>query len=276
LTNRDALPIFALVTGAKQKRRRQKVDNQIENWLPVPGYEGQYEISDRYRVRRLARDADHGIGSDFTRSLKARFLSLSRNNGYLVAYLCKPGERNKSKKLYVEATAENLFPYIKPVIEDISEPGEEWRSIAGYEGLYEISNIGRIKSVGWYVNGGAKRRYARPTIRVNGADSNGYPKVELAKKGEIRTISIHRLVAQAFVPNPFELPLVHHKDEVKTNCRADNLEWISRAANVQDWFDRRRLTINTDTIGLIEAALAEGRNHAEILALLPQRKKKRR
>lgn len=249
------------------------MDNVTENWLPVPGYEGQYEISDKYRVRRLARDADHGMGGDFTRSLKEKFLNLSRNNGYLVAYLCRPGERNKSKKLYVEATAENLFPYIKPIIEDISEPGEQWRVIAGYEGLYEISNIGRVKSVGWYVNGGHKRRYARPKIRINGTSTNGYPKVELAKKGRIVTLMIHRLVAEAFVPNPFGLEVVHHKDEDKTNPRADNLEWVTRAANVQDWFDRRRIAVNEDMIKRIAEAIDSGLSPEDILASLPRRSK---
>ncbi len=246
--------------------------SDTEKWLPVPGYEGQYEISDRYRVRRLGRLATHGVG-EFTRKLAPRFLKISTNNGYLVAYLCRPGFRNKSDKLYVEAMAENLFPDIKPVIPDISEPGEEWKPIAGYEGLYEISNIGRVKSVGWYVNGGEKRRYARPKIRINGSTTNRYPKVELAQKGKIRTLLIHRLVAIAFVPNPLGLAVVHHKDENRGNPRADNLEWVNGPANVQDWFDRRRVAVDVGMVELIAAAIAEGKTPKEALALLPRRRK---
>src|SRR5882724_2838375 len=257
------MPIFQLAIGGI----REIYDMTDELWLPIPGYEGQYEFSNKYRVRRLAREAEHGKG-EFKRNLGPKFLSVTDNNGYLVAYLCRPGIKNKSKKFYVEAAVETNFG-LAPQVQDVAnEVGEEWLPIAGYEGLYEISNIGRVKSVGWYVNGGKRRRYARPYIRTNGTSTNDYPKVELAKRGKIKTVSIHRLVAIAFVPNPFNLPVVHHKDENRTNPRADNLEWTTRGINVQDWFDRRRLTVNTDTIGLIEKALAEGRDHAEILALL--------
>lgn len=238
-----------------------------EIWLAVPGFEERYEFSNKYRVRRLARDTNHGRG-EFTRKIAAKFLSVSNNNGYLVAYLPLQGLRNKAKKFYVEAAVETNFGIEPKILDVVSEPGEEWKPIAGYEGIYEISNIGRVKSIGWYVNG-ERKRYARASIRVNGSTTNSYPKVELAKGGKIKTMLIHRLVAEAFVPNPLGLDVVHHKDEDKTNPRFENLEWTTRGGNVQDWFQRRQVAVGLDTIAFIEQALKAGKSHTEILSLLP-------
>lgn len=246
------------------------MSNEIESWLPIPGYEGFYEFSNLYRVRSMARKVPHR-GNGSTRSLKERFLSVYPNNGYLIALLSRAG---KVQKFYVEAAVETTFG-IRQKTDDIPVlPGEEWSPVAGYEDLYEISSHGRVKSIGWYVSG-AKRRYARARIRVNGSDAGGYPKVELAKNGAIKTVLIHRLVAIAFVPNPLNLGVVHHKDENRLNPRADNLEWVSTETNIRDWFDRRRLVVGIDTIETIIAAHAAGKSPAEILAGLPRRTKKR-
>ena len=249
------------------------LDEPGEQWLPVPGYENMYEVSNHYRVRSLGRTTTHGR-EDVSRKVRAKFLSVYRNNGYLVAHLS--GDKTRpQKKLYVEAMAEHLFPdgtNPETFDEIVSEPGEEWRQIAEYEGLYEVSNLGRVKSTGWYVNG-VKRRYARPRLRVLGVSTVGYPKVELAKDGAIKTLAIHRLVAMAFIPNPLGLPVVHHKDENRTNNRADNLEWVTNEDNIRDWFDRRRIVIDAAIVEMIGRAWVAGKSPAEILAALPRRQK---
>lgn len=241
-----------------------------EIWKEVPDSNGLYEISNKLRVRSIGREfRDTG---KFVRSIRTRVLKLSKNNGYIVAGLFIEG---RQRKLYVEATAEHLFPEIVAPLEDgLSQPGEKWLPIKGYDGLYKISNFGRVKSVGWYVNG-QRRRYNRPKIMVGGYILD-YPKIDLAKMGKSKTLLIHRLVAEAFVPNPLELPIVHHKDEDKGNPRFDNLEWTTRGGNVQDWFDRRRLVVNADTIEAILAAGASGKSPAEILAALPRQRKARK
>lgn len=94
---------------------------------------------------------------------------------------------------------------------------EQWKAIVGYEGIYEISDIGRVKSL----------KYGKEKILKPGKLKNGYLHVILYKEGKKKIFKIHRLVAEAFIPNPLGLETVNHMDEVKTNNVASNLEWMS-------------------------------------------------
>lgn len=98
---------------------------------------------------------------------------------------------------------------------------EIWKDIKGYEGKYQVSNYGSVKSV-------KRNLILRPQER-----SHGYLSVWLYGSGRNnRTqVSVHRLVAEAFIPNPDNKAEVNHKDEDKTNNRAENLEWISHKDN---------------------------------------------
>ena len=94
---------------------------------------------------------------------------------------------------------------------------EEFRDIPGYEGMYEVSNLGRIRRNG---------KILKPS------KSNwGYLKLVLFKNGTRKTVLVHRLVAYAFIPNPQNLPQINHKDEDKTNNSVDNLEWCDNKYN---------------------------------------------
>ena len=113
--------------------------------------------------------------------------------------------------------------------------GEIWKPVRNYEGLYEVSNMGRVKSLERTVwcglNGGCYR--AIPEKILEGYDDgHGYLQVELYKDGKGKWCSINRLVAQAFLENPQNLPEVNHKDENKKNNRVENLEWCSKLYNV--------------------------------------------
>lgn len=99
---------------------------------------------------------------------------------------------------------------------------EMWRDIKGYEGLYQVSNLGRVKSL---YDGGE-------SIRRIGRKPEGYLDVDLYKCGMGKTHYVHRLVAEAFIPNPYELPQVNHIDEDKTNNCVWNLEWCDRKYNM--------------------------------------------
>ena len=109
---------------------------------------------------------------------------------------------------------------------------EEWKSIPGYEGLYEVSSYGRVKSleISYIRKNGIM--YHKPEIilspKTNGI---GYFIVCLYKNKTHKYCLIHRLVALTFLPNPDNLPCVNHKDEDKSNNRVDNLEWCTEKYN---------------------------------------------
>lgn len=102
---------------------------------------------------------------------------------------------------------------------------EFWKDIKGYEGLYQVSNYGRVKSLG-------NEASRKEKIRKVKYDRNGYPVIILHKNGEKKFFLTHRLVAEAFMPNPDNLPEINHKDECKTNNFVENLEWCNRYYNV--------------------------------------------
>ena len=104
---------------------------------------------------------------------------------------------------------------------------EQWKDIKGYEGLYQVSNYGRVKRK--YNNG--KIRILKP-ISTN----NGYLRVSLSKNSVNNTYFVHRLVAQAFILNPENKPEVNHIDGDKTNNKIENLEWCTRSENIQHAF----------------------------------------
>ena len=103
---------------------------------------------------------------------------------------------------------------------------EYWKPVVGYEGLYEVSNWGRVKSLNYNHTGKGK-------ILKQHQCMDGYKSVMLYKDGKRKIILVHRLVAQAFIPNPNDYKEVNHKDEDKTNNSVDNLEWCDRLYNVR-------------------------------------------
>ena len=97
---------------------------------------------------------------------------------------------------------------------------EIWRDIEGYEGLYQVSNLGRVRSLNY-------KRTGKVQNMKLGTYPNGYKMVDLKKNKNRKAHLVHRLVAKAFIPNPNpdQLCEVNHKDEDKTNNCVENLEW---------------------------------------------------
>ena len=93
---------------------------------------------------------------------------------------------------------------------------EIWKDVVGYEGLYQVSNLGRVKSL---------FRYKK--ILKQFEDNKGYLRVTLYKNNKSKSIKVHRLVATAFIPNPNNYDCINHKDENKTNNNVENLEFCS-------------------------------------------------
>lgn len=108
---------------------------------------------------------------------------------------------------------------------------EEWRDIKEYEGLYQVSNYGNVRSLDRIIkskNGVIKHIRGR-IIRQETND--GYKYCSLCKSGIAKPQKVHRLVACAFIPNPQNHPYINHKDENKSNNKVDNLEWCSKWYN---------------------------------------------
>ena len=108
---------------------------------------------------------------------------------------------------------------------------EIWKDIDGFGGCYQVSNLGRVKSLDRNVKGNKSNYIRIGKILSPKTHRNGYLCVVLCKDRIGKMYYIHRLVAQAFIPNPDRLPQVNHKDENKTNNNVENLEWCSAEYN---------------------------------------------
>lgn len=119
-------------------------------------------------------------------------------------------------------------------------PVEKWKEVKGYEGLYLISNFGKIVSLPREVH--TRRKFKNIIVHrksrslktcLRGNNGLMYEAITLTKNGISKRYSVHRLVAEAFIPNPDCLPEVNHKDENPLNNCVDNLEWCTRQYNIE-------------------------------------------
>jgi len=109
---------------------------------------------------------------------------------------------------------------------------EIWKDIKGYEGLYQVSNLGRVKSLERKVPFRNTFKTIKERVLKYCYDGNHYAYISLIKNGEKKNKTVHRLVAEAFIPNPNNLPQVNHIDENKENNKLINLEWCDSLHNL--------------------------------------------
>ena len=114
---------------------------------------------------------------------------------------------------------EKIAEFEKKAVKDL--PGEIWRDVVGYEGLYQVSNFLRVKSLRW--QGGR--------IMKTRNSNYGYPCLNLFKDGESKFFATHILAAKAFIPNPANKPLVHHINANPLTCTVDELMWATYSEN---------------------------------------------
>lgn len=144
---------------------------------------------------------------------------------------------------------------------------EAWKDVRGYEGIYQVSNLGRIRS--WWCVNGHRRILSRSHIVPGHNDWKGYVKVWLSDGVSRCNVCIHRLVAQAFIPNPLLKPQINHLDGVKAHNAASNLEWATNQENVLHAYStglargrkggaNGRAKLTDDDIREIRSLLAQG------------------
>lgn len=102
---------------------------------------------------------------------------------------------------------------------------EIWKDIEGYEGLYQVSNLGRVKSL---KRESKNNKNVTDRILKYKLDTYGYPTVILYKEAKAKTVKIHRLVASIFIPNTCNFIEINHKNGIKIDFRIENLEWCTR------------------------------------------------
>jgi hypothetical protein len=146
---------------------------------------------------------------------------------------------------------------------------ETWKPVLGYEGLYEVSSIGRVRSLDHEVRNRYSTRIRKGRIRKLTPDRAGYMMVSLSRENSVRTGKVHRLVAEAFIgPAPTKDANVNHKDFAKDHNSVENLEWCTgdenlRHAVLAGRFDgavrpKRGKKLNVQKVREIKAANAAG------------------
>lgn len=121
---------------------------------------------------------------------------------------------------------------------------EEWRPINGYEGLYEVSNLGRVKSLSY------KNTKEERILKIF-KDKDGYLMVNLSNNKITCRFRVHRLVAEAFIPNPENKPCVDHINTIKNDNRIENLRWVTYKENSNNELTKKH----------INESLPRGENH---------------
>lgn len=106
----------------------------------------------------------------------------------------------------------------------MSENIEIWKPVVGYEGLYKVSNLGKVKAIKWHR--GNEEKEIKPYTTYK-----GYLRLRLCKNGKGKQFQIHRLVAEAFIPNPENKPYIDHINTDRTDNRVENLRWVTNKEN---------------------------------------------
>lgn len=140
---------------------------------------------------------------------------------------------------------------------------ERWKDIEGYEGLYMVSNCGRVKSLGNSNSNNSKERILKQM-----KDRYGYIYVNLWKDGDMKHYTVHRLVAKEFIQNPNNYPQVNHKDENKENNYVWNLEWCTQKYNQEYSSGKKILCVETNIIypSSMEAQRQTGISQSNIIS----------
>lgn len=195
-------------------------------------YTGIAKVGGKKRDRDFVISySDNAFGSTRKPENEEYIVALHNSLPDLLTYIEELERKVAAGRKLAEAVSDvaQVGIYAKPVagISNMKLKNEAWEPIKGYEGLYEVSNLGKVKSL---VKPGA------PIERIlkywmSGRKGRRYPYVSLTKGNKKKGFLIHRLVAVAFIPNPLNKPFVNHIDGNKLNNRHSNLEWCTTSEN---------------------------------------------
>ena len=110
---------------------------------------------------------------------------------------------------------------------------EKWKPVLNYEGFYEVSNTGFVRSLDRVYDLGYRKCLYKGKLMQARDNGRGYLSVKLSKSNKARRVMLHRIIAQAFISNPFNYKTVNHKDGDKNNNTISNLEWCTQKQNVE-------------------------------------------
>lgn len=213
---------------------RYKTDYCLEDeiWLDLPEYEEHYQYSNfgRLRSKDRIRIQKHVSGKMIQRFYEGKLINPDMSDTtFGILHIYKGKKKVKSISVYIlvcqgfgQEYADNFF-YGNHTPTNL--PGEIWKDVKGYEGLYKVSNLGRVKKPM-----GSYDIIMKPFI-----DSHGYWVATLSKNDKANNYMVHRLVADAFIPNsdPEHKIQVNHIDGDKQNAKVENLEWVTPSENIQ-------------------------------------------
>lgn len=234
-----------------------------EIWKDIEGYEGLYQVSDMGRVRSLDRiirfsSSNQNGNFECKRLQRGKIMKPKIGpRGREELNLCKEGKKVMFRVDMLVAKAFLDNPHnivaVKNVGGDLlnnkvsnliwddgieSLNGEVWENIRGYEGYYQISNLSRVKSLTRVVVKGNGQKMILCEKLINSHIISGYFSVMLSKGNEgAKTLTIHKLMGIAFIPNPLNKPQINHIDGNKLNNSISNLEWVDASENIRHAYD---------------------------------------
>ena len=108
---------------------------------------------------------------------------------------------------------------------------EIWKDVIGYEGLYQVSNLGNVKRIGFF--SGVNKKYLNNYNLIPMDNGKGYLRIKLTKNNKSKRVMLHRIIAEAFVDNKLNKPFVNHINSNKKDNNIENLEWCTQSENVK-------------------------------------------
>lgn len=144
-------------------------------------------------------------------------------------------------------------------LKEISLENEEWRPVVGWEGLYVVSNLGRVVFLCRTVSNGKGVRTIQPKLCKLTINKDGYAVVHIHVNNKVLRKLAHRLVAESFIPNPDNKPEVDHINAIRTDNRVSNLRWVTSAENANNPITMSRMIASTAKFGKAVAKISAGR-----------------